>query len=73
MGTAKRWQFGLAIFLVSVLADGKFVLSELFAVTVADVALSKGPNRQTILEEGAKKEGKLLWYTTLIVNQASSL
>jgi iron(III) transport system substrate-binding protein len=69
-GRRKRWQFSLAIILVLALADGSYVLSELSAVTVADVALSKAPNRQTSLEEGAKKEGKLLWYTTLIVNQA---
>ena len=40
------------------------------AATVEEVALAKTANRQTLLEEGAKKEGKLLWYTTLIVNQA---
>lgn len=40
------------------------------ALTVEEVALLKGPNRQKVLEEGAKKEGKLLWYSTLIVNQA---
>jgi ABC-type Fe3+ transport system substrate-binding protein len=40
------------------------------AATVEDVALAKTANRQTLFEEGAKKEGKLLWYTTLIVNQA---
>jgi iron(III) transport system substrate-binding protein len=40
------------------------------ALTVDEVALLKGPDRQKFLEEGAKKEGKLLWYSTLIVNQA---
>ena len=40
------------------------------ALTVDEVALLKGPGRQKILEDGAKKEGKLLWYSTLIVNQA---
>src|SRR6187399_1112909 len=38
--------------------------------TVEEVALTTSVNRQSLLEEGAKKEGKLLWYTTLIVNQA---
>jgi len=38
--------------------------------TVAQVGALSGPDRQAILEEGAKKEGALLWYTTLIVNQA---
>ncbi len=40
------------------------------ALTVDKVALLKGPDRQKVLEDGAKKEGKLLWYSTLIVNQA---
>ncbi len=39
------------------------------AATVEEVALLKGPERQKILEQGARKEGKLLWYTTLIVEQ----
>lgn len=38
--------------------------------TVEEVALLKGPERQKVLEAGAKKEGKVVWYTTLIVNQA---
>lgn len=40
------------------------------AATVEEIAQLKGPQRQKALVEGAKKEGKLLWYTTLIVNQA---
>ncbi|MFC1816941.1 ABC transporter substrate-binding protein [Thermodesulfobacteriota bacterium] len=32
--------------------------------TVAELALYKGADRQQILEEGAKKEGKLVFYTT---------
>ncbi|MFC1815290.1 hypothetical protein ACFL0M_04955 [Thermodesulfobacteriota bacterium] len=32
--------------------------------TVAELALYKGADRQKILEEGAKKEGKLVFYTT---------
>src|SRR5438128_7098303 len=43
---------------------------DLRALTVEEVALLKAPDRQKVLEEGAKKEGKLLWYSTLIVNQA---
>ena len=39
------------------------------AATVEEVALLKGPERQKVLEQGARKEGKLLWYTTLIVEQ----
>lgn len=40
------------------------------AASVEEIALNKSANRQALLEDGAKKEGKLLWYTTLIVNQA---
>ncbi|MGH7773003.1 MAG: hypothetical protein ACREQA_12315 [Candidatus Binatia bacterium] len=30
------------------------------------IALLKGADRQKVLEQGARKEGKLLWYSTLI-------
>jgi ABC-type Fe3+ transport system substrate-binding protein len=39
------------------------------AASVEDVAMMKSADRQKILIEGAKKEGKLMWYTTLIVDQ----
>src|SRR5205823_8177702 len=38
--------------------------------TVAQIAALNGPDRQAILEEGARREGALMWYTALIVNQA---
>ena len=44
--------------------------SDRSGATVEEVALTKIGQPPTLLEEGAKKEGKLLWYTTLIVNQA---
>lgn len=37
--------------------------------TPAEIALYRGPDRQQLLEEGARKEGNLLWYTTYIVDQ----
>src|SRR5439155_5469283 len=37
--------------------------------TVEDVALMKSAERQKILVEGAKKEGKVSFYTGLIVDQ----
>lgn len=40
------------------------------ALSVAQIAQLKGPNREQELIAGAKKEGKLVWYTALIVNQA---
>ena len=39
------------------------------AATVEEIALLKSPNREKILIEGAKKEGKMSFYTGLIVDQ----
>jgi ABC-type Fe3+ transport system substrate-binding protein len=39
------------------------------AATVEEVALLKSPNREKVLLEGAKKEGKVSFYTGLIVDQ----
>jgi ABC-type Fe3+ transport system substrate-binding protein len=39
------------------------------AASVEEVAMMKSADRQKILVEGAKKEGKIMWYTTLIVDQ----
>jgi iron(III) transport system substrate-binding protein len=38
--------------------------------TIAELAFYKGPDRQQILEEGAKKEGTLIFYTSGILTQA---
>jgi len=40
-----------------------------FAATVEEVALMKSANREKLLIEGAKKEGKVVFYTGLIVDQ----
>src|SRR6185503_11274120 len=40
-----------------------------FAATVEEIALLKSANREKNLIEGAKKEGKLSFYTGLIVDQ----
>ncbi len=50
---------------------GTLLAQGLWAATVEDVAMMKSPDRQKILIEGARKEGKLTWYTTLIVDQVS--
>src|SRR6185436_4151463 len=39
------------------------------AATVDEIALYNKPDRQKMLVEGAKKEGKVSWYTSLIVDQ----
>ncbi len=40
-----------------------------WSATVEDVAMMKSPDRQKVLIEGAKKEGKVMFYTGLIVDQ----
>ncbi|HEX2261085.1 MAG TPA: hypothetical protein VHJ56_05585, partial [Candidatus Binatia bacterium] len=40
-----------------------------WGATVEDVALMKSADRQKILVAGAKKEGKVTFYTALIVDQ----
>ena len=55
----------VACLVFALLLDADF----LFAATVEDIAMMKSAERQKILIEGAKKEGKVSWYTTLIVDQ----
>jgi ABC-type Fe3+ transport system substrate-binding protein len=43
--------------------------TEVFAASVEEIALLQSPNREKVLIEGAKKEGKLMFYTALIVDQ----
>ncbi|MFC1817396.1 ABC transporter substrate-binding protein, partial [Thermodesulfobacteriota bacterium] len=45
------------------------VLADQKPKTVAELALYKGADRQQILEEGARQEGKILLYTTGIITQ----
>lgn len=40
------------------------------ALTQDEVSNLSGPEREKILIEGARKEGKMLWYTSMIVDQA---
>ncbi|MGZ8520307.1 MAG: ABC transporter substrate-binding protein [Candidatus Binatia bacterium] len=55
----------LAVCLVVVILPG----ANPIAVTVEDIALLKSPGREKILIDGAKKEGKVTFYTGLIVDQ----
>src|SRR4030095_11072170 len=40
-----------------------------FAASVEEVALYNKPDRQKVLLDGSKKEDKVSWYTSLIVDQ----
>jgi ABC-type thiamine transport system substrate-binding protein len=45
------------------------IASSARAASVEEIALYNKPDRQKILVDGARKEGKVTWYTTLIVDQ----
>ena len=57
-----------AILLLAPVSATAFTLSA-WSATVEDVALMKSPERQQYLVAGAKKEGKVTFYTGLIVDQ----
>src|SRR5215470_18320435 len=59
------WVAALAFAITAVLTVPRHSV----AASVEDVAMMKSADRQKILIEGAKKEGKIMWYTTLIVDQ----
>src|SRR6059036_1523040 len=71
MATQKRLPLGLLAFLLLENALWLILLKNeiVFAASVEDVALLKSSNREKILVEGAKKEGKVSFYTGLIVDQ----
>src|SRR5580765_1567848 len=56
------------IAIVAGLADVA-ITHRVMAATVEEIALMNRADRQKVLVEGAKKEGKVSWYTTLIVDQ----
>ena len=60
----KRQRMSLTVLLTSMI-----LIRSTAAATVEEIALMSRPDRQKILVEGAKKEGKVTWYTTLIVDQ----
>ena len=57
-----------SLFFAWVLQLGCFI-GPSFAATVEEIALMKSANREKILIDGAKKEGKVTFYTGLIVDQ----
>src|SRR6478735_1814206 len=64
---SSKWS--IAEFVLAMTLAAFFHLQSLSGASVEDVALLKSADRQKILVEGAKKEGKLSFYTTLIIEQ----
>jgi len=59
----------IASIILSVVLLAAASLSITHAASVEEIALYNKPDRQKILVAGAKKEGKVSWYTSLIVDQ----
>ncbi|MFC1817188.1 ABC transporter substrate-binding protein [Thermodesulfobacteriota bacterium] len=67
----KEWYIILAVLIAFFLVFPRVAVSAAKKpMTVAELALYKGADRQQILEEGAKKEGKLTLYTVSILAQS---
>lgn len=62
-----KWS-GFVVAVVAAFALG-WDARPLGAASVEEIALYNKPDRQKVLIDGAKKEGKISWYTTLIVDQ----
>ncbi len=60
----RRAVFLIYVLMVLFIFTGASVSAQKRPTTVAELALYKGADRQQILEEGAKKEGKLIFYTS---------
>ena len=70
MATQKRLAMSLLVILLFTTSLWPVFLKRVAsAASVEDVALLKSSNREKILIEGAKKEGKVNFYTGLIVDQ----
>ena len=63
------WHQFVRLLLVCAISTVELSSAISFAASVEEIALMKSPNREKILIEGAKKEGKVMFYTGLIVDQ----
>ena len=63
------WRFVVCLSTVGFIFAGPALPAQKRPATVAELALYNGADRQQILEEGARKEGKLTFYTTHILNK----
>ncbi|MFC1816102.1 ABC transporter substrate-binding protein, partial [Thermodesulfobacteriota bacterium] len=66
----ERRHLSVIVLIVVLLLQTSTVSSAQKPMTSAELALYKGADRQQILEEGAKKEGKLTFYTSGTIKQA---
>ena len=60
----------VVVFVIGFMAPTGVIPATKKPATVAELALYRGADRQQLLEEGAKKEGTLVFYTSGILTQA---
>lgn len=56
-------------FIIAAIVGCVWLVQPALGAPVEDIAMMRSAERQKTLVEGAKKEGKLSWYSTLIVDQ----
>lgn len=66
----KRWYGAVTVLLVVIAFPAWVSAAQKLTATVKELALYKGADRQKILEAGARKEGRLIFYTSGILTQA---
>src|SRR5882672_4670232 len=59
----------LRMVVAAIAVAAAFASSPAFALTAEEVLNYKGPDRQSLLEEGARREGTVFIYSGMIVNQ----
>jgi len=65
-----KWHRFIVVLIVALALPGSSLSAAEKPVTAAELAMYKGPDRQQILEEGAKKEGQLTFYTSGTIEQS---
>ncbi len=66
----KRYVSAVVVLMLGLYPAGAYGAAAKKPATVAELALYRGSDRQQILEEGAKKDGALVFYTSGILTQA---
>ncbi len=66
----ERWRCLIVVLIVFLAFPGSLLLAANKPSTAAELAMYKGSDRQQILEEGAKKEGKITFYTSGTIEQS---
>jgi iron(III) transport system substrate-binding protein len=69
MTTGQSWVSAVLGLLVNAAVVTTLLAAPAKATPAEDVFAYSGPDRQQKLEDGARREGKLLWYTTMILDQ----